>query len=408
MKLKKWPISFYAYILLVVLIPFKSFLSLAIILLGASVFFSQSIQDSIKNLRKQKGTLFFICSYLVYLIGLLYTSNSSFGMREIEYKLALLLMPIIIGVTPKMSNKTLNYLLVAFLISNFVTAISCLVINLVENQFSYIPTYTELSVFVSPNYFIIYIDFCIVVMLNKVAKEKNSKGIALIILLLLFFICFNLLLASKMGIMIMAIILIYYGFKYLKRYSIFLPPALIFLGLAFGTIFINTNPKAKSRFTNLKSALNSERIDKNTTESSRIRLLVWEQAVNIIKEHPLIGVGTGDSKDSLLEKYKRAGISHALSNRYNAHNQYLEWLITLGVLGFIVLEGYLVYLFWIALKNRNHLLKWFIVIFSLAFLTESVLETQAGLIFFSTFSMLLYYHFQPIKSLKHGSKLNLL
>ncbi len=394
-KQNKWPIHLYAYLFLVVLIPFKAFLSVAIILLATSVFFSQSIQDSFKNLKSQKGVLLFISSYLVYLVGLLYTSNGSFGMREIEYKLALLLMPIIVGATPKMSQQRLNYLLLGFIVSNFIAALACLIINLIENQFSHIPTYTELSVFVSPNYFILYLNFCLVFLMSKLEKVKSKKSTILIILLSLFFICFNLLLVSKMGIIIMAIILIYFGFKYLKRYSLLLPPALIIIGLIVGTILINTNPKVKSRFTNLKSALSSENIDKSTTESSKVRLLVWEQAINIIKEQPLIGVGTGDSKDSLLEKYEEAGISHALSSRYNAHNQYLEWLITLGILGFLVLEGYLVYLFYFAIKNSNQLLIWFIVIFSLAFLTESVLETQAGLIFFSLFSMLLYYHNQP-------------
>ncbi len=394
-KLKKWPIHLYAYLFLVVLIPFKAFLSVAIILLAASVFFSQSIQESFKNLKRRKGVLFFTCSYFVYLLGLLYTSNSSFGMREIEYKLALLLMPIIVGATPSISQKRLNYLLLGFIVSNFFAALACLFINLMENQFSHVPTYTELSVFVSPNYFIIYLDLCLVFLLSKLEKEKSKKNTFLILLLTLFFICFNLLLVSKMGILIMVVILIFYGFKYLNRYSSLLPPTLILIGLIVGSILINTNPKVKSRFANLKSALNSENIDKNTTESTKVRLLVWEQAINIVKEQPLIGVGTGDSKDSLLEKYEEAGITHALSSKYNAHNQYLEWLITLGFFGFFILEGYLVYLFAFALKNSNQLLIWFIVIFSLAFLTESVLETQAGLIFFSLFSMLLHYHNQP-------------
>lgn len=388
-----WPKYIFAYMVLIFLIPFKACLSVAIILLAISVFFSQPLKGSINNLKSRKGLILLISTYFIYLIGLIYTENISFGMREIEYKLSLLIMPIIIGATPSLHKERMNKLLATFVLSCFLSAITCLAVTLIENNFAYIPTYSELSIFLSPNYFVLYIDFCIILLITSINQKLTLTKKTIHLFLLLFFIAFNILLSSKMGIIIMLVILVYYCFNSLKQYSPLLPVAVILAGVIGFSILVNTNKGIRTRFTNLQKALSSENIDKNSTESSKVRLLIWEQAVNIIKTEPLLGVGTGDSKDSLLKKYEEAEISHAIEKKYNTHNQYLEWLITLGIAGFLILEGSIIFVLIQAIKKKNSILVWFIIINSLAFLTESTLETQAGLIFFSLFFVLLFFHY---------------
>jgi O-antigen ligase len=390
-RLTGLPLHFYTYLILIVLIPFKALLSPAIILLAASVFLLQPLKTTINNLKVRKGILLFISTYLVYLIGLIYTENIPFGIREIEYKLSLLIMPIIIGATTTFEKKSFNKLLFAFIISCFLSTIICLIFNLVENSFSHIPIYTELSIFLNPAYLSIYTNFCVFLLLQKCESNKSNRTLALKLLLIIYFLIFNILLVSKMGIIIMLGIIFYYSFKHLNKYSKLLPISVIVASLLIGGIIINTNSKIKERFTNLKVALLDKEIKNNDTESTMIRVLIWKEAIQIIKENPVFGVGTGDSKDSLMEKYKVDNIPFAYKNRFNAHNQYIEWYITLGIMGFIILGGSLLFTLIYALRQGNKLLTFFILLMSVSFLTESTLETQAGIVFFAFFNSFLFY-----------------
>tara|TARA_R110002049_G_scaffold57561_3_gene157682 strand:- start:1433 stop:2434 length:1002 start_codon:yes stop_codon:yes gene_type:complete len=316
----------------------------------------------------------------------------SFGLREIEYKLSLLIMPIIIGATPKFSKAITKRLLLAFVFSTIVSGLICIGYSLVETSFSYIQTYNELSLFLSPNYLSLYIDFCLLILFNQLSEKQSKSEVFLKLLGIIFLLFFNLLLTSKTGILIMIMILIYYAISYINKFSKKITIGIAIITLLLGTIGVKSNPRVMHRFSTATSALFTKKIDHDVSESSLVRILVWKEAIKIIQENPIFGVGTGDSKDSLLKRYEDNGIIHALERKYNAHNQYLEWLITLGIIGFIILEGSILYLLITSLRTQNILLTLFVIVNSIAFLTESILETQAGLLFFSFFSLFLLYH----------------
>jgi hypothetical protein len=102
------------------------------------------------------------------------------------------------------------------------------------------------------------------------------------------------------------------------------------------------------------------------------------------------GTGTGSANDALMEHYQTHGMTVAFKEHLNSHNQYLQTFITLGIGGFI---GLLVMLFFPlshAISNRNLLYAGFIFIFALNIFVESMLETQAGNLFFAFFNALLF------------------
>jgi O-antigen ligase len=133
----------------------------------------------------------------------------------------------------------------------------------------------------------------------------------------------------------------------------------------------------------------SEVIDKTTTESSSVRVLIWQAATEIIKDNFIFGVGTGDVKDVLLEKYKEKGMTGALSERLNAHNQFLQTFIALGLPGIILLLSSFIFPFILAFRKKNFIYIVFLVIVFINFLTESMLETIAGVLFYAFFNSLL-------------------
>jgi len=71
------------------------------------------------------------------------------------------------------------------------------------------------------------------------------------------------------------------------------------------------------------------------TESGEIRKLVWKGAINIWKDYPLTGSGP-ETFALLFPKYKPP--EHNLTSEWDfvynkAHNEYLNYLATTGLLG---------------------------------------------------------------------------
>jgi O-antigen ligase len=119
--------------------------------------------------------------------------------------------------------------------------------------------------------------------------------------------------------------------------------------------------------------------------------------VEIIREHPLSGVGTGDVKDALLEKYNEKGMTDAFSHRLNAHNQFLQTGIAIGIAGMTVLIGMFILALIYAIKNRNIVYLLFLGINAVNFLFESILETQNGVVFYAFFNAFLFYKIKELR-----------
>ena len=66
------------------------------------------------------------------------------------------------------------------------------------------------------------------------------------------------------------------------------------------------------------------------------RTLIWKQAVNQPSDYCLTGLGAGQSGAYLKERYRETGSEEFLLKAYNAHNQYLEEWMELGVFGLLL------------------------------------------------------------------------
>ena len=119
--------------------------------------------------------------------------------------------------------------------------------------------------------------------------------------------------------------------------------------------------------------------------SVNLRLLEWQASWDIIKKSWFAGVGTGDGQDALKSYYASFNAS-TMDMDYNSHNQYLQTIIELGVMGLISL---LLCFFLPAFRQDYSILYFsFILLFSLLCLTECMLARQKGIIFFTLFQSL--------------------
>lgn len=134
-----------------------------------------------------------------------------------------------------------------------------------------------------------------------------------------------------------------------------------------------------------------------TGHSVTMRYEYWKTAVSIIKDNPIVGVGTGDVNQAFLNKYDE--IKSPLSQRWRlrAHNQLLTFAVSFGVLGLLWFLFSLVYPLLSTPKNVDYIYLIFVAIAALSMLTEDTLETQAGVTFFTFFNCLFWFREKQIK-----------
>lgn len=97
---------------------------------------------------------------------------------------------------------------------------------------------------------------------------------------------------------------------------------LAFFAFSTALIFVNS--------ANLQSR--AESITSTTLQSNTERILIWQSAYQMFKDHPFWGVGLGQYTSKYLNEYKS---NQAKENLRHAHNNFMQMLAENGFLGFI-------------------------------------------------------------------------
>ncbi len=116
-------------------------------------------------------------------------------------------------------------------------------------------------------------------------------------------------------------------------------------------------------------------LPKNQTVSER--LFFWKKGLEIFLKAPIFGHGPGGSKVEYKEYYKTN------ETPLFAHNQFLTQLINLGISGFIIWLLILIYTFSQINKKLTSILAPYLVLMFLSFLSDDMIEVQAGVTIFS-------------------------
>ena len=115
------------------------------------------------------------------------------------------------------------------------------------------------------------------------------------------------------------------------------------------------------------------------------RFEAWKVGFTIYKEHPIIGVGTGDLKNVFKNKYQELQTKLTEKNQIRAHNTFLTSAITFGVFGFC----FFIYLLFVSasiqlkMQNISGFIFWTVMF--VAFFFEDTIETQTGITLFAFF-----------------------
>ncbi len=363
-----------------------------------------------ERLRNSPWVFAFFAFFLLHVFGVLYSSDVHGAGFELEKKLTFILLPLIAATGKPLDEAAIDKLRMGFVYSCALLTAGSLLYTLFYfwysppalanfdaetdalfhqfnpaaanfwQYFSYIQVVTWMDL--HPGYFSMHVILCILFLVERMTRTHQVKMgylglIGLFVIVLSF-------LTSRMAIVSIVVLLCYFIFRYREAR---LQPGVLAGGalvLLFGLIWLN--PVSRFRTIQEPSATMLQ-INSGTGQwnSVNLRLLEWRASAAAIRTNGLIGVGTGDAQTKLNEYY--AGYANqAKTLNYNAHNQYLQTTIELGIPGLLLLLNCIFLPF--ARIQRSTLYTSFIILFSLMCLTESMLARQKGIVFFTLFQSL--------------------
>lgn len=132
------------------------------------------------------------------------------------------------------------------------------------------------------------------------------------------------------------------------------------------------------------------------------RFELWKSGIHIVLQHPVFGVGVGDVIDQHQHQLaEQNSILYGTSK--HIHNQYITWFAMFGIVGVLLLVFFFVRSFNSCNIRRNLLAIAYLTIILVSCVSEDLLDTLAGRMFFVFFVCFLVY---PNVSISYSSKRN--
>lgn len=379
-----------------VLILFSKLAAIYIVLMALVIAWSyvnKQIQFSLNRF-----SLLFVGLYLCYLAGTFWTQDWSEASRYLENKVSFVLLPFIFSFRKKDGfNISLIYgglifaVLTAFLYGISI-GIPC---YLKHMSFPYCFLKSHLTPFMHPTYMSVFvlISLAATVSLIKHGKISRLQGYILIIVLSIY----NTLLLSLAGLLFFGILVFWFFLNWLStRVSNLRMITLLLSGLAIAIFMSLKLPFIKEEISSVVGSMKQYAQDPEkyvqglpeNTSSTQTRLVMWSVTIEEIKKHPL-GIGTGNLDIVLGENLRSKGNEDFAAKQYNPHNQFLHTMLEVGPIAFLLMLMISIGGIVIGFKEDYFMLSGLSASLFLNSLFESMLQLQAGIIFYPFFFMLL-------------------
>lgn len=406
----KWNIGeIYPYVIILIIfflpiIPIISnlFIGLLIILW----LFENQWEWKIKQITNSFGFLLITAFFCLFCLGLIETDNILPELKQIEKRLGLVVIPLIL-----LSSRHFNYsyrnslskYYIAFVMAtnvlslySFYQVINILIVNgeipVVGREVS------NLTLIHRP--YVAY--FCLissVICFYHIISLKGSLRKRLFYILS-YLLCIGVIivLVARLAIAIFIIVHIYVLFKTLvKERKTFILFSIISILICIISVIGLLN---YSRFTS--------RFELLLQGKEEPRILIWNCSYNIIASEEfqmLLGYKSVNvTQNQLDECYKNEflngsywGWIYEHGYNFNTHNEFLNLFITFGLLGLIIYIFLLFFLFGKSWRIKNIIFQSFIIIFTLSCLTENFLARQYGIVSFSIFAAFILVEYNQHK-----------
>lgn len=332
-----------------------------------------------------------IAFYVVLLIGFFQETHLDDFQEEIRIKLPFLLVPLGWIAVQKLSSKQRTWVELTFLAAVMVSAVATLTnyslhykeINELVAQSQEVPIKPKMSHI----YFSMLAAWAVILSFYHFRKnsDKIIRWIALGICCFLF--CCVHIFAARTGLIALyaaigLILLVWMFREKLWKWAIL---GLISLGIT-PVIAYYTSTSFNKRIWNSQEDIRIWKTGGDISwRSVSMRLATWQIGWQIFRENPLLGVGNGDAKYVLQEKYIQNQVNMKPEcYLHDFHNQWIETGVGLGLVGILFLVNIIFWGYRGKKFSYRKLAFWSVVL--VAMLTESVLERQVGVSFITLFS----------------------
>lgn len=353
---------------------------LALVLIASFVSKTHSPKPNLK-----KSFLLPILFYALHIIGTFYSSDKNEALFDLQIKLPILILPILFLFLPS-KFLTKDYLFkysiaiiggcIIYILYSFGSGI----ISSITNSLPLIPEISYGKLTSQPSYFALIASIALILndrlplqeLFNINSNVSNIIKVIIVLIISTFFLFLN----STSGLFCISFAYLYIIIhnyvvekkKWVTLLNIIL--VLIFYVMVFNIDTLNSRYKY---YANVE--LKTEKKDGSQ------RKFIILNAPKIIVQSSLFGSGTGDTKPIINKLYKDNGINFYMY--FNAHNQFLQTNIALGIIGLIILILMFILPIIKIVNNKEYYLLTIYLIIGFSFLFESMLDRSMGAYFFA-------------------------
>ncbi len=389
-------ISYYLLAAFLIALPFEHFYSeilLTCFAIHTLIHLKKSRLATLKN-----KTVWIISSvFFLNLLTIFYSNYPAEGFKDVDHQLSILLFPLCLSVTTLDMRKYQFSFLKIFAITCTVTIIYLYIhaFRVIHYfHFSFLTIFSKTFInqnFSAPielhsTYLSMYVALSISIFLFLFFKKPRLKNIENILLSAVLFAGLIQLSSRSVFIAISLIIIIAIPALLLhgKERLHFSVVSLVVFSVVISAI-TNIDSFRKRYLNDLKEDLSETAVTPDLTET---RMKRWLLELELIKQSPLIGYGSGSEKQVLRNKYFQEKFYRSYLIELNAHSQYLSFLINSGIVGLLLYLYILLYGFFKSIKKRDFLLLAFLILIAVVSVSENILDVNKGIFFYSFFSSL--------------------
>jgi len=252
-----------------------------------------------------------------------------------------------------------------------------------------------------------HVAFLILVNIYFLFFGKKNKIFTFILLIISVIILFIFNTRVSLGISILGSLIIFsvYGYNKFKNNFVYYFTGFIAIITLIITIAFISNPYMKEKYSKVTFSNMDKigRLDEVENPDAVLhnalvtRVTMWKSSIDLSKERFFTGFGSRNNKQALLDYYERTDQKFLLKYKFPVHNQFLDYLLKFGILGFLALIYFFYKNFQIAIISKNVLFFVFIGNFLLSNLVDDFLIRFDGIVFCAFWCSLAYAEFQNRK-----------
>jgi len=371
---------------------FKVPLTGGIIIIGLIWIFSFSFKEKLHRFIKNPAAIAFVLLYLLHLLSIFYTENSSEGWNDLRLKISFLLLPFFMLTVQFIYKEQRLVIIKLFAVLMMLMALTDLTHAYLEylvsgNQETFYYIHLPYLLASKVHYVAWYYSFAIFVSIDHLMSSNSNRALWFLGLLILLFSL--ILLSSRAFILAFIVVFILSFLKWFKTVKVsslmwakILSIAALFI---FFLVFLpSTNLRLNDTFVELQKMFGYD-----TPKQTNPRVFIWSYGADVVAKNPIFGLGVGDAKAQLSLALESCDAMFwdgeqnvpIQKKNYNFHNQFMQTWAEVGIFGFLLLLFIMIHPF--LLKNSHPLFLIFIGLTFIGCLTESMFERQAGVVLFA-------------------------